>query len=106
MTNQTSDVLVIGGILHMCTHHIISEVPVILNQVLATSVRQLFTIYTYVCLTNMGISLGSLYLYSLIGLVNDVPSESFLIYSILYCSLFRIQILSHSSQLMHNCITM
>ena len=45
----------------------------------------LLYIYTCVYLTNMGISLGSLYLYYFIGLVNDVTSERFLINSILYC---------------------
>ena len=53
-------------------------------------------IYTSVCLTNMGISLGSVYLYSFIDLVNDFPSQRFLINSILYCSLCRIHILAHT----------
>ena len=49
-----------------------------------------------------------MYLYSFIGLVkvlglvNDGPSER--INAILYCSLCRIQILAHSSQLMHTFI--
>ena len=57
------------------------------------NVRQLFTIYTYVCLTNMRISLESLYLYSCIGLV----------FIVLLC---RVQILAHSSQLIHDFISM
>ena len=55
--------------------------------------------------TDIG-DLGSLYLYSFIGLVNDVPSERLLMNSLLYCSLYRIQILAYSSKLMDNFITM
>ena len=44
---------------------------------------------------------GSMYLYSFIGLINEVPSVRFLINSNIYCSLCRVQKSAHSSQLIH-----